>query len=480
MRRECWRSDRRLDEMEDSGKAKVGLLTLMFDLYDAIPGLEAEMEDFARELVQLFSNLPDVNWPGVCKNRRMVDDAMARFHEEGSDIIVVVLLTYAPSHIALRALRESRMPILVFNTQKLLAVEPGMDPRELIRNHGVHGVQDLANVLNRAGRRFSILTGHYMDPGVQGHLGEWCQAAWAARRLGSLKVGVLGPPLQGMGDFALDHTTLLAKLGVEVHQLSQREVAELAAAAPLGEIDSQAEADREAFKIADEVTGEEHRESLRLEWALRHILSKGSMEAFSANFASIAEEGRLRTLPFLAASKMLRDGYGYAGEGDVLTAIAVKLMHWLCGEASFTEMFTMDFGSDSLLMSHMGESNPDLAREDCRAELVGSTLELAETPVVPILPRFSLRPGRVTLVNLTVSATGGLKMIVSEGDVLDFPTLDGVMTPHYKFRPGKALCAFLTELAREGSSHHFALAYGSRSSQMEKVAEILGIEFSTV
>ncbi len=466
--------------MEDDGRAKVGLLTMMFDLYDAISGLEAEMEDFAKELVQLFSTHADVSWPGVCKTKRMVDEAVGRFHQDGSDIIVVVLLTYAPSHIALRALRESRMPVLIFNTQKLLAVEPGMDPRELIRNHGVHGFQDLANVLNRAGRSFSILTGHYMDPGVQGQLGEWCQAAWAARRLESLRVGVLGPPLQGMGDFALDHTTLLADLGVEVEHLSQREVAELATAAPPREIDSQAEADREAFKMADEVTGEEHRESLRLEWALRHILSKGGMEAFSANFASIAEEGRLRTLPFLAASKMLRDGYGYAGEGDVLTAIAVKLMHWLSGEASFTEMFTMDFAGDSLLMSHMGESNPGLAREGCRVQLVRSTLELAETQVVPILPRFSLKPGRVTLVNLTASAKGGLKMIVTEGDVLDLPTLDGVMTPHYRFHPGRALSSFLTELAREGSSHHFALAYGSWSSQMEKVAEILGIEFSAV
>jgi len=38
-----------------------------------------------------------------------------------------------------------------------------MDPRDLIRNHGMHGVQDLANVLSRADRKFSLVTGHYED-----------------------------------------------------------------------------------------------------------------------------------------------------------------------------------------------------------------------------------------------------------------------------------------------------------------------------
>ena len=56
-------------------------------------------------------------------------------------------------------------------------------------------------------------------------------------------------------------------------------------------------------------------------------------------------------------------GYGYAAEGDVLTASLVYAGHMLIGDAHFaTEMYAMDFPSDSILQSHMGEGNWKIAR----------------------------------------------------------------------------------------------------------------------
>jgi L-arabinose isomerase len=42
----------------------------------------------------------------------------------------------------------------------------------------------------------------------------------------------------------------------------------------------------------------------------------------------------------------MAQGYGYAAEGDVLTASLVAAGHVLIGEAHFTEMYAMDFKSD--------------------------------------------------------------------------------------------------------------------------------------
>ena len=44
-------------------------------------------------------------------------------------------------------------------------------------------------------------------------------------------------------------------------------------------------------------------------------------------------------------------GYGFAGEGDMLTAALVRAGHDLIGDAHFTEMYAMDFPSDSVLMA---------------------------------------------------------------------------------------------------------------------------------
>ena len=45
---------------------------------------------------------------------------MAQFEAEGVDALLVVLLTYSPSQIALPALKRTRLPIIVWNTQELL------------------------------------------------------------------------------------------------------------------------------------------------------------------------------------------------------------------------------------------------------------------------------------------------------------------------------------------------------------------------
>ncbi len=459
---------------------RVGLLTLMFRLYDAIPGLEPDMAEFGKELTKVLGRIAKVHWPGICKTRDEVEEAVRMFEEEQVDLIIVVLLTYAPSHLAVHALKATRLPVLVFNTQKLREVAPDMDPRDLIRNHGMHGVQDLANVLLRAEKRFGLVTGHYEDPQTLKDVQEWCRAANGVSFLKKCRVGMLGYPLEKMGDFALDETMLLSELGVEVSHIPQKDLAELARSAPAKAISEQIREDRLSFKVAEDVTPEEHEESSRLEWAIREILKERGMTAFTANFMAISQEGWLRTLPFLASCKLLSEGYGYAGEGDVLTSVAVALMQRLAGSASFTEMFTMDFGAGAILMSHMGEGNPSLARPDLPVELVGSELGLVSLPTRPLLLRFALRPGPVTLVNLTVAAKQRLKIIATEGEVVDFSPIKGVITPHYKFRPKRPLAEFLTALSLEGSSHHFALSYGDWSPVVAKVADIIGAHFAKI
>jgi L-arabinose isomerase len=461
-------------------KPRIGALTLMFQLYDALPELEPAMYEFAQELVGILGGFSEVSWPGIIKTREAARDAVRGFEKEERNLIVVVLLTYTPSQVVLRPLLATKLPVLILNTQRLHSVTSNMDPEELIRNHGVHGVQDLANVLRRSDRGFSTVTGHYRDEETLRQVEEWCRAAMAVSMLGRMRVGTLGRPLQGMGDFSLDDTALMSRTGVEVVSLSQRNLAEAAAMAPNEVIEEMMARDAKEFEVAADVSPAEHEESSRLEWAVKDAMTGQRLDALTANFMDLAAEGHLRTLPFLAASRILSEGYGYAGEGDVLTALAVRMMQQLAGSANFTEMFTMDFAGNSLLMSHMGEGNFAMARTDLPVELVGSELGLADTEVRPLLLRFACAPGAATLVNLTVGPSGEFALIASEGEVLDFAPIPGVMTPHYKFGPGRPLGEFLSAMAEAGSSHHFALSYGRWASVIEKIARILGITYAKV
>jgi len=466
--------------MSETRKAKVGLLGMMIEYYERWPEIKPMLAEFGEELVRTLSPFAEVDFPGVCTTRKQVDQVVAGFEAQGKDLLLVVLLSYAPSHIALPALRRTRLPILIFNTQPLYAITQDTRSTDTTRSHGLGGMQDLANVLLRAGRKLHIVTGYYKDEQTLAEVKSWCDAARTVSFMHTMRIGLLGRPMEGMGDFCVDETALLDQLGVEIHRIAMREVAERARAAPPREIARQMAEDRQRFQVQQDITEDEHEASSRLEWALRRTLTEHGMHGFAFDFTSIEEDGRLDTLPFLAASKLLAEGYGFGAEGDVTSAVAVAMLAELAGMANFTEMFSIDFAGNSILMMHMGEANWKMARKDEPIHLLRSTLGMARVRFEPLLLTFSLEAGEATLVSLTTVANGKLKFIVGEGQVVDFPYIARLSRPHYKFRPDGDLNGFLTRFSLEGGSHHQAMAYGHWAGTIEKVAALLGIECAHV
>jgi len=452
----------------------------MFKLYDRFSGLKEDMTDFGNDVVGTMKPFADVIFPGVCNTREQVNETVAQFERENVDMLMVILLSYAPSHIALPALCKTKLPILIFNTQREFAITQDTGPHVTLKNHGMHGVQDLANILLRGNREFQILTGHYKNEKTLAELKSWCDAVRVASFMKNVRIGLLGYAMEQMGDFALDETAFLTQVGAEVQRIPMKLVSERASDAPANEIAQQMKFDLDTFKADPGLRKDVHEASSRLEWAIRSIVKERQMQGFASHFTAVAEDGRLDTLPFLAASKLIGEGYGYGGEGDVTSAAAGIMMCQLTGAANFTEMFTMDFGGNSALMSHMGEGNWKMARKDRPVELVVSGLNIADLKLPPVMLRFSLEPGDVTLVSLTTLANGKFKFIVTEGKVPDFPPVPAIANLHYKFTPDGDLCDFLTKFSMEGGSHHQALAYGRLAGVVKKIGYLLGIECSVV
>jgi L-arabinose isomerase len=452
----------------------------MLELYDtALPDLKATQTRFAEELIGQMRSYCEVRFPGVCNARSQVDAAVAHFEANKVDLIVVVHLSYAPSLISLPALHRTSLPVLLYNTQRLLEFSQDSPQSAMAENHGMHGVQDLANVLMRSGRSFELLTGHYRDTSVQQDLRDLVEAACTVSEIRKARVGVLGHPFDGMGDFGLDTTALLAQIGATVVQIPIGRVAQEAAGAPAAEIEALMADDRRSFSADKELTQEDHARSSRLEWALRRLLAEMRLDGFTMHFGAVADDGRLETVPFLAASKLLADGFGYAGEGDATSVAAVHMMQLLCSQASFTEMFTMDFANNAVMMSHMGEGNWRMARKDQPIRLIRKPFPFGACEP-PASLCFALQPGPATLVNLVTATEGRLKLIASEVDVLDFPAIPTLDVPHYKIAPRKPLAEFLDRYSREGGSHHLAIAFGEVAAKVGKVARLLGLEFARI
>ncbi len=464
--------------MTETRRPRVGFLPLMLELYDqSNPELRPERETFAQELVTLIGASADVTYRGICNTRAGVTEAVAEFARSEVDLVIVACLTYAPSLISLPALRELRVPIVLLNTQELPGVGESFGFDDLLKNHGMHGLHDLANVLQRSRVPYGVVTGHYRSPEVAAAVAAWCLAAKAVRDLRSLRIGLLGHAFSGMGDFGVDETTFLAKIGPEVDRVDLAEFAAGVRDAPQAEIEAMMAADHAAYAVDPALTPEVHEASSRAEWALRRIVRDHGLGALAIHYPPVAAASPGGVLPFLGVAKLMGEGIGFGGEGDVTSAALVSLAQSLYGQSSFTEMFTMDFEGGAVFHAHFAEANPAMARRDepirlvLRDSWVGSGGPSASLS-------FCLEPGPATLLNLTVGAQG-FKLIGAEVEVLDF-VQPAFPMPHFKMRPQTPLRDFLGGYLRAGGSHHLAIAPGHGLGRAEKAAGIMGIEFTAL
>jgi len=192
---------------------------------------------------------------------------------------------------------------------------------------------------------------------------------------------------------------------------------------------------------------------------------------------AFGEDARSETLPFVAASRLLAEGVGFGGEGDLISAACSAMLHALQPPASFSEMFTIDFAGNTVLLSHMGEASVAMARTDRKVPLVRRP-----EPIVPIrgnqlvlVPTFT--PGEATLTALTLTAGQRWRIIASRVTIEDFGPLDGLAVPHTKIRPSGDVRDFLTAYGKAGGPHHLAICFGDARAKLAAVAYHLGADY---
>ena len=393
----------------------------------------------------------------------------------GLDGLLVINLTYGPGMRVARALGETRLPICLANVQPVPEITPGWDMSDLTYNQGIHGAQDTANAMVRAGRPFHVITDDWHSPSFEEAVGRWAHAAAAVSRWRQLKVAVFGYAMNGMGDIRVDVHTLLRTLGPQIDELAPGDLVRAAAAVDADAVGRLLRGEDEQFEIDPRLSVEEREDHARMQLGLEAILVQGGYGAYSTHFGAIAEDGRFARLPLAAASSLMAKGYGYAAEGDGLTAALMCAAQNLLGETQFTEMYAMDFPRDAFLMSHMGEGNWALAREDRAVKLIKRPLGIGGLDDPPTF-LFQYRVGPATLATLVALGGARFRLVVSEGEVLDTDELPELEMPYGFFRPDSGVRSCADAWLRSGGPHHQVLNLGRRAPEWRLFGEAAGIE----
>ena len=157
-------------------KPRIGLLGIMQELYDAmLPGITERQAAYAGSVAERLADVADVQFIRPARNREDVEEIVKEYGARGLDGIAIVMLTYGPAMRTVRALVETPLPLLLANIQPERAVTAAWDMADLTYNQGIHGAQDQANALVRAG---TAVLGHHGRMGLGRVRGE-------LRRLGA-------------------------------------------------------------------------------------------------------------------------------------------------------------------------------------------------------------------------------------------------------------------------------------------------------
>jgi L-arabinose isomerase len=339
-----------------------------------------------------------------------------------------------------------------------------------MNNHGIHGVQDMCNLLLRRGKGFVIEAGHWKTSDVLGRIAAHVKAAHIVSALQSARVGLIGSAFKGMGDFSVEAEKLLADFGVTVVNAGPDVIASGLPRENDAAVKREMARDLKEFH-AGKIDPLLHQESTRTGLALRRWIEKEKLTAFSLNFQTVTKKSGIPSMPFLEISKSITRGTGYAGEGDTLTAALNGAVASVFPETSFTEMFCADWAGERIFLSHMGEMNLNLAERKPALFEKEWTFTDAQKPICAAA---CFKPGKAVFFNLAPQKEGYALILapvemVSEGKTDKFrETIRGWM------KPALPVARLLEEYSRAGGTHHAGLVYGDALPALKSFGRMMG------
>ena len=454
-------------------KPKVGLLPFYLALYDAsMPDRRPKAEAFCGTIASALQKRGvEVLTAPVCRLRPEFQQAVASFEAAGADAIVTLHLAYSPSLESADVLAATSLPIVVLDTSPAADFSPQQDPDQIMYNHGVHGVQDMCNLLIRNGKPFEIEAGHWQESDVLDRVAARIRSARVASSLRRARVGRIGEAFEGMGDFAVPPDKLKDTIGVTTVPCDAEAIRSLLPADDAPAVEAEMAADRQAFDceaLAEAV----HRGTARVCVAVRQWIEQERLTAFTMNFLAVDKASGLPTVPFLEASKAMARGLGYAGEGDVLTAALVGALASVYPDTTFAEIFCADWKNETVFLSHMGEMNVNLAAAKPRLIEKPFPWTDADNPAAAV---GCFRGGEAVLVNLAPGPGDAYALVVAPVRMLPVKGEDRMAdTIHGWFRPPLPVADFLAEYSRVGGTHHSALVYTDAVDEIAGFAEHMG------
>jgi L-arabinose isomerase len=452
-------------------------------------GLRERLEGYQRGLEARLGELgADVVSAGLVDTPDGAREAGEKLAAARVDLLMLYTATYATSSQVLPAVQAAKAPVVILNLQPTRSVDyERMTTGEWLANCSACCVPELAGAFTRARIPYRTVTGTLVDGDpAWDALREWIDAASAVGSLRSARFGFLGHTYPGMLDMYSDFTQVHAQTGAHVEVLEIDDLVSRVEAADAAAIERKGTEIRELFDLADpsvdpiaaEITPERFEWSARVAVGLDRLVEDFALDGLTYYYRGLDDNLNERVAAGLIVGNSLLTARGVptSGEGDLKTNVAMLLLDRLAAGGSYTEFYALDFDEQFVLMGHDGPGHVAIA--DGRPVLRALKLYHGKAGA-GLSVEFKVRLGPVTILGLSQTADGRLKLIAAEGESIPGPTFRiGNTNSRIRFARGPA--PFMDAWCLEGPTHHVALGVGHLLGPIRKVADLLGLELAVV
>ncbi|HYE82106.1 MAG TPA: L-fucose/L-arabinose isomerase family protein [Clostridia bacterium] len=484
-------------------KARIGLYSVGLKAYwSQFEGLRDRIVHYGKFIETRLAEFGEVYNFGLVDDEISARTAGEWMNSNNADIIFCHSATYVTSSSVLPVHRICNAPVVILNLQptpKMNYMKTGTG--EWLAHCCACPVPEFTNAFNRAGISYRIVNGllglsdtpeiSVADENTAGRkeavrawreIGEWARAASVKRTLQHSRFGFLGNNYSGMLDMYSDFTMAQAQMGIHVELLEMCDLDRSLGKVTEAEVKQKLEQVQEFFQISgdspsDPIARKPSPE--QLEWSCKvaaaqeRMVREYDLDALAYYYHGSGGNAyeQLQSGFIVGHSLLTAAGVPCSGEGDLKTAIAMKICDTLDVGGSFSEIVAMDYDEGTIIMGHDGpfhisisEGKPVLRGMGVYHGKKGSGVSVEA----------NVRSGPVTTLGVTQTVDGKMKMIISEAEAIKAQILMiGNTQTHIRFscHPDK----YMDRWFAEAPIHHCAMSIGHNGPLLEKTADLLGV-----
>jgi len=460
---------------------KIGLLPTGHKIYwGQFPELKKLSMNMLDKFVSKLSKIGQVISPELVDTKEKAMGASDFFKENDIDILLIFPLGYTPGMCIAPVVKDIHVPIRLLNAHMDASYDLAKGDTAIYLYHeGVCCIPEYSGTLVSLGKKFKVRTGHFKDKRLWSEIEDDCIGSAAATEFKRLNFGVIGSTYTNMTDMPIDEQRLLRTTGKLLIRPEVEEIEEAFKRVNNDQLEDMYTQFRKFYDVDKTVTNDHMEISAQIAVAFDEVVGKKyDISAFGYYWWGEKDwVTQLRSQSALAVSRLAALGRPGVTEGDVKTAMAMKVMDLLGGGGMFLEFFSMDFVEDFILMGHDGPSNINVARGRPRLQ----HLEVHHGKTGHGLGiDFEMKKGPITLLNLTEFGAGNtFKLICTRGEVIPGDILN-IGNPNCRVRVQKPIHEFIDDWCQQGPEHHIALGVGDHIQKLESFAEGMGLEFSFI